>query len=133
MNYQSNYQKAFAAEQGFTLLEVLIALVIFAITAVMLYNQINSSMTSAERIEQKYLALTLVKNRFSEMMIDRKLYPVGETADVVEMGFREWEVVTQVNETPNENLRRVVVSIYEPDDDSREYAVLSMTRFIGEY
>ena len=58
---------------GFTLLEVLVALMIFATVSVMLYSQISSSAKTLERLEEKNIAIIIAKNRFSELMMQRKL------------------------------------------------------------
>ena len=122
-----------AKQGGFTLLEVMIALTIFATSSVMLYNQVSSSVVTAERLEQKQLALILVKNQYAKLLLDRKLLPTGQEEEIVDMANGTWTVRTVVKETGNEDLRSVEVSVYDSDDVEEGTAVLTLLRFIGQY
>lgn len=117
---------------GFTLLEVLIALVIFAVTSVMLYQQVGRSALVLESLEERSKALLIIKNEYSQLLIDRKLLPLGEKSKTIEMSGRDWGLKTTVEKAPNLNLRQVTLDVYNKED-GEEYTILSLTRFIGRY
>jgi len=113
------------------LLEVLIALTICAVTAIMLYHQVNASVITSERIEEKSIALLVAKNYYADKMVERTLLAPGVETQEVELADREWRVKSTISETEYEDLRQVDVVIYRDSDE--EYAVLSMSRLLWGY
>jgi len=118
-------------DSGFTLLEVLIALAIFAMVSVICYKQIDTSFRTSERIEQKYLALWVAENKLEEFFVERQWPMLGETKSNVEMLSLRWAVKTDVSESEIKNLRKIDVSVFIEDDHS-ESPVLTLTRYIGK-
>lgn len=116
---------------GFTLLEILVALVIFALISVTCYKQIDASFRASKRIEQKYLALWMAESTLEEMFLDRDKRQMGETKAEYEILDSRWVVKTNTVTTEIDSLKRIDVSVY-PDERDTDNAVLTMTRFIGE-
>ena len=116
---------------GFTLLEILVALAIFALISVICYQQIDASFRASTRIEQKYLALWVAESALEELYVDRKWPQTGEKISEYEMADAQWLVKTNISETKIKSLRQIDVSVY-PDRNDAEHAVLTLTRYIGE-
>jgi len=121
--------KIFSA--GFTLLEVLIALAIFALISITCYRQIDASFRASTRIEQKYLALWVAENKLDEIFIERKFPSIGETRYEYKILDTHWVVKMNVSQTDIKELRRVEVSVY-PGEKDTEHAILTLSRFVGE-
>lgn len=96
---------------GFTLLEVLVALVIVALGMMAVHAQLNRYAVGGAIIENKVLASWIASNRIAELSVAPQWPALGETRDEVDYARRTWVWRTQVSETPVENLRRVDVSV----------------------
>jgi len=118
-------------EGGFTLLEILVALAIFALVSVTCYRQIDASFRALTRIEQKYLSLWVAENKLEEIFVERKLPLMGETRYDHEILNSRWAIKMNVSETEIKALRRVDVSVYS-DESGADDAILTLTRFVGE-
>lgn len=102
-------------ERGFTLLEVMIAITIFAVVASSIASVNSQTTSNLLAMEEKTLAMLVAENRLVEMRLAG--YPnVSETNDQVDMAGREWFIVTQVEETPLPDTRRVTVAVSREDE-----------------
>ncbi|MDE0003116.1 MAG: type II secretion system minor pseudopilin GspI [Rhodospirillaceae bacterium] len=97
--------------QGFTLLEVMVALAIVALGMMAVHAQLNRYAVGAEIIENKVLASWIASNRIAELSVAPQWPPLGVTSDEVDYARRVWIWRAQISETPVENLRRVDVSV----------------------
>lgn len=120
-------------QTGFTLLEVLVALTMFAVVAVMINTRSASAMNNLARIKEKTFALWLAENKAAELRLKKQWPSVGNAIDSVDMAGREWYVDTDVLETPNKNLRRVVIRIYENDADEKDNSIVTLYTFVGKH
>ena len=57
--------------QGFTLLEVLVALAIFALVAASVLSATARSLQTASRLEEKTLAMWIADNRLTELQLSQ--------------------------------------------------------------
>lgn len=124
------------AERGFTLLEVLVALGIFALVASSILTVSSRSLQNAARLEEKTLAMWVADNRLAEMQLAQT--PPGEGRDQGESDFaeRRWEWRSEVAATSEPAMRRVVVLVARVPErgdrgDLEERALVRMTGFIG--
>ncbi len=101
--------------RGFTLLEVMIALVIVSLGMMAVHTQVNRYVAGAIYMEEKTLASWIATNRITELSVRGDWPDVGVNDDEVEFASRQWLIRTEVAETPVENIRRVDVDIYLAD------------------
>jgi general secretion pathway protein I len=104
---------------GFTLLEAMVALVIVALGMMAVNTQINRYVVTARYVEDKTLASWIGTNTITELSLGAQWPDLGTDSDDIDYAGRRWHVVTEVSETPVENLRRVDVAISasdSPDD-----------------
>ncbi|MET1079155.1 MAG: type II secretion system minor pseudopilin GspI [Pseudomonas sp.] len=124
-----------AAARGFTLLEVLVALGIFATVAAVVLTAAARSLSNAARLEEKTLAGWMADNRITELQLARPTASEGRDTQELEFAGRRWETESQVEATSDPALRRVTlwVALRPTRGDSapvRERAVLSLTGFL---
>jgi general secretion pathway protein I len=110
-------------QRGFTLLEVLIALAIVAMSAGALLGTITSSASNVSYLKDKTLAEWVALNRLTEIRIAQQIASPGKRTGSAEMGGMRWQWEEEVSELPIEGMFRVDVrarSTGEAVDDSRQ-------------
>jgi general secretion pathway protein I len=103
-------------QRGFTLLEVMIAMVIFAIAALALLNAQNSQITTDQHLRDKTIAHWVALNQLAEMRLQKRFPDVGESTDTASMGNAEWQLTIKVQATPTGNVRLVIISVAPKSD-----------------
>lgn len=108
--------------RGFTLLEVLIALAIVALSAGALLGAVTSSASNVIYLKQKTLAEWVALNRLTEIRIAVDMPSTGKRKGSSTMGGMRWEWEEEVIELPIEGSFRVDVRAHptgETVDDTR--------------
>jgi general secretion pathway protein I len=104
---------------GFTLIEVMVALVIVAFGMMAVHTMLNSYAAASVYTEQKTLASWIATNKLTELSIGPTWPPLGDSDEEVEFAGRQWRCEIEVAETPVPNLRRVDVSVRLANDPER--------------
>jgi general secretion pathway protein I len=118
--------------RGFTLIEVLVALLIFGLIATAAAQVSSQYIASYERVRDKTLAAWLAENRINEIRLQGSLPATSDTASDQEFGPYRWQVTTRVATTADTNIRRVEVSVgLYRDGFSDPYTVHSLAAFVG--
>ncbi|UUY07333.1 type II secretion system minor pseudopilin GspI [Pseudomonas sp. J452] len=94
---------------GFTLLEVLVALAIFATVAASVLSASQRSLAIAEQLELKAMAGWIADNRVTELQLQTPTPGEGREDKVLEFGGRDWEIHSEIDSTSDKDLRRVTV------------------------
>ena len=89
-----------ASARGFTLLEVLIALAIVAMSVGALLGTVTSSASNVIYLKDKTLAEWVALNRLTEMRIDQNMPDQGKRNGNTVMGGMRWEWEEEVIELP---------------------------------
>jgi len=109
--------------RGFTLLEVLIALVIVTLAVSALLGTITSSASNVEYLQEKTVADWVALNRLTEVRISQQMPDKGRRTGNTEMAGRRWQWEEEVIELPVKGMFRVEVRARptgEFVDDSRK-------------
>jgi general secretion pathway protein I len=112
-------------QQGFTLLEAMVALVIVALGMMAVKTQLNRYLVTATVTEEKTLASWVAANKLTELSVATSWPEVGRSDDEVELAQRRWRIVVDVSATQVDNLRRADVRVYLDDDPERLIQTLS--------
>ena len=119
-----------ARTRGFTLIEVLAALVIVALGMLGVIQAVTQAARNGSYLREKTLAHWIAMNVITE----RRLLPsppdVAETSDQVEFAGQRWRWTMQVTQTEVESLRRMDVSVTHADRPEGE-ALVTLTGFYG--
>lgn len=97
--------------RGFTLIEVLVALVVFVAVAMALDSTMGANVTSQVRFEEKTLATWVASNKLVEMQVYQKWPDTGRQDDETKFAGRDWFIATEVSEGPYPGTRRVDISV----------------------
>lgn len=103
-------------QSGFTLLEVMIALSIFAVLAATIINASSQSIDSIVYLEDKTLASWVAENKLTQLRLSDNL-SVKETQEQVKMANRNWQVSTNMAKTPLPAVYRVTIKVAQQDQE----------------
>jgi general secretion pathway protein I len=101
--------------QGFTLLEVMVALAIFAVAAIALTRAGMSYTQGVSSLTDRTLAHFVAMNEAANLRI-LGTWPEGTGEKEVDEQGQHWLVQHQVYPTPSENVRRVEIRVYPAPD-----------------
>jgi len=114
---------------GFTLLEVLVALAVVAIALSAILGSSGRTVSNAANLRDTTLAQWVGENRMAELRLEGEWPSTGGSEGEAEMGGREWFWRMEVEDTEDDNLRRVEVSVYTSRDE--DYSVATVLGFVG--
>ncbi len=97
--------------RGFTLIEVLVALVIVSLGMMAVQTQLNRYTLTASYMEEKTLASWIGTNRVVELSTMQVWPETGSSDAEVEFAGRLWQIEIEVSPTQVDNLRRVDVDV----------------------
>lgn len=103
--------------RGFTLLEVLVALVIIGVALAASMRGAMSLTTTADYSRQKLLAILTAENRLLELRLARERLEPGEEVEPCEQGGITFSCAQAVKPTPNPFFRRVEVRVFRTDEN----------------
>jgi general secretion pathway protein I len=110
-------------KRGFTLLEVLVALVIIGVALAAAMRGALSLTATAEETRHKLLATLTAENRLYELRLARQRLELGQHTTDCEQGGVNFVCEQIVKTTPNPFFRRVELRVYRTrDDQRRQYA-----------
>lgn len=116
--------------RGFTLIEMLAALVIIALGMLGVIEAIGQTASNGTRMRDRTLAHWVAMNRLTQTRLEPRPPEIAKTSDEVEMAGRRWRWTMEVTETPVESMRRIDVYVTDADTgDDRPLA--SVTGFYG--
>lgn len=115
--------------RGFTLIEVMVALVIASLGLTAVAVSLQQHTDNARRLRDRTLALYVASNAIAELRLNAAFPDVGRTTDTTTFADRDWRVETVVAESGIEGLRRVDVTI--SDDQTPDIAVRTVAGFVS--
>ena len=82
--------------RGFTLLEVMVALAIFAVASVSLLSAQEAQIRTDSKLADKTLAHWAALNRLAELQLQGNFPDIGQGESPARMGDRDWVVTTKI-------------------------------------
>ena len=116
-------------DRGFTLVEVLVALAILALSLTAAAASMSQMIDAANSMRDRTYASWIAQNKIAEMRLAGTIPEVSTTSGELEFGNALWEWQAVVSETGIENFMRVDVSVSYAGE---EYVIRTVTGFIGE-
>jgi len=122
---------------GFTLVEVLIALVVFAILGFTVSARVGDVVNQTYSIERRTAAHWVASNHINRLEIARRatIEPIsnGRERERVTMAGRDWMVEVEISDTSQATFKRVEVDVFELVGGEEVGPVEHMTAFLGQY
>lgn len=113
---------------GMTLLEVMVALFLFAVAVGGLLKAMGESARHAERLENRYFAQQVAQNRLVTLQLQPRWPAIGVRTGTADLGGRHYRWQQRVETTPDTRIRRVTVRVGSTDRDT----LVERAAFMGE-
>ena len=97
--------------RGFTLLEVLVALVIVSLGMIAVFGQLNQMLSASARLRDKTLAHWIAVDQITELQAIGAYPKVGESSDEVDMASATWTYTVKTSQIGDLAMRRVDVTV----------------------
>ncbi len=123
------YATRVVASRGFTLIEVLVALLIVAIALTSMSVTMGGMLNNATTLRERTYASWIAQNKIVEYRLSNEIPEVGTSSGEVDYANAVWEWEAEVLETGVENLLRVDVAVGLAGSDA---VVRVVTGFVGE-
>ena len=111
---------------GFTLIEVMVALTIIAISLGALLNTSGAQANSASYLKQKTLAHWVAVNELTQMRIDKEFPDLGDKKGSTSMANHDWYWIRTTKKTEDEDALEVTFTLYADKDYEK-----NLTSLIG--
>jgi general secretion pathway protein I len=117
--------------RGFTLVEVLVALMIVAMGLAALMVAVSGAARTSGYLRDKSLAQWIALNRLSEVRLNAN--KSAQNADTGELKFanRTWHYDTRYFDTSITSMKRIVVRVYAGDAKTKGNPLAESTSFFG--
>ncbi|MEO8460488.1 MAG: type II secretion system minor pseudopilin GspI [Dokdonella sp.] len=118
-----------APTRGFTLIEVLIALVIVAVALLALTRAAALQVQTFDALRERTLAGWIAANVLTETRLASGLPATGRRDGQVRYANRNWRWLLDIKATPDAHIRRLDVSVFLEQDNDPSAA---LSGFAGE-
>lgn len=115
------------SNRGFTLIEVMVALLIVAIALPALLMRIGSMASATAGYRESMIAQWIVEDKYREVFLElerQRIIPKGRVADDIDMAGETWDRVTEVKPGPNPGILLIDITVTKQGDE-QPLAVLS--------
>jgi general secretion pathway protein I len=118
--------------RGFTLVEVLVALLVVVMGLAALMIAVSSTARTSGALRDKSIAQWIALNRLAEIRLN--LTKFGQNNDIGELDFgnRKWHYDTRYFDTNINSMKRVVVRVYQGDAKTKGNALIETVGFVGQ-
>lgn len=119
--------------KGFTLLEVMVALLVVALALTALVKGAGEKVNNANELRDKTFAQWVAVNKINEWRAQNLFPGISRTTGQQMMGQQEWYWASQVIKTEDKNIRRVELSVYKNEEarSKKEQPVIRLTSFLS--
>lgn len=115
------------AEQGFTLIEMLVALAIFSLAALALLRLGGATAANSARLESQAMALVVARNLAVEVLTDPEPPAFGRSGGEVVNGGRRWRWLRNVARSPEARIQQIEILV-EGETEGPGRATLTVFR-----
>ena len=116
------------AQQGFTLLEIMVAIAILATAMTAIIKSTGQVSNNAFMLRQKTFAHWVAQNKMNELLISKAWPNTGKDKDEATLADLDWKLEIETDATPVETIRKV--TIYVSSVDSEDEIASSITGYL---
>ena len=119
---------------GFTLIEIMVAVAVLALSGVALLGNIGQATRDLTTISDKAEALYIAEYALNLALLESDFPDTTNEQETITHAGREWRVELIISETPNEKMRRIDVMV-RPNErriGSNQSATILLSGFRGD-
>lgn len=116
--------------RGFTLVEVIVALMIIAVALAAAISAASATVYNAAGLQERTFAHWVAMNKLTELQIMKEWPAPHKTDGSTLMAEHEWFWTMDVIETEDKTVRKVEIAVRANDND--ENSLVNVTGFIGQ-
>ena len=124
------WQGVSSLQQGFTLLEVMVALAILSVASAGLITATGGYLKQSQKVEDKVIAAWVADNWLNELRLAETAPDSEEVKAEANMAGREWLLSAQVIDTASVHLKRVEIEVRRADDGDKGAVLSQLTAFL---
>ena len=117
--------------RGFTLVEVLVALVVVALGLTALMVAVSGTARTSGFLRDKSLAQWIALNRLSEVRLNVTKFGQNTDTGELDFGSRKWHYDTRYFDTSIASMKRVVVRVYLGEAKTKGNPLAQAVGFLG--
>jgi len=110
--------------QAFTLLEVLVALTIIAITLGAVIKTTSDQTASTTYLKQKAIGHWVAVNALNQLLLEKKWPSLGKSTDSISMARHEWHWQREVEKTLSPDSRKVIYKVFSDSELQNQVTLL---------
>jgi len=118
-------------QHGFTLLEVIVAIMVLGLGMMAAIKTVSVVSVKANSLQNKTYAQWVALNKIAEMRLQRSWPGAGKSEGESDMADRSWHWVMEVQNTPDQDVRKLVVSVTPETEKNAKTATAEVTAFLG--
>jgi len=115
---------------GFTLIEVMLAMAVFAIAGIALMSAAENNIRNVSHLESKLFASWVASNQLVEATLVTTWPPKNNKKGDVELAGRTWFWRQKVIKTTDKDMRAIVMEVRTQEDD--EFALASLMTYVSK-
>lgn len=116
--------------RGFTLIEVMVAMAIFAVAGTALLSSATSNLRALGKLEENTIASWVASNQLVEATLNKKWPPDNDQQGQVKIAGRDWFWRQKVVKTTDKNMRAIVVEVRT--SEKQPSAITSMLTYVSK-
>ncbi|MBL4570452.1 MAG: type II secretion system minor pseudopilin GspI [Alcanivorax sp.] len=119
-------------QQGFTLVEVLVAVSILALVMVTLGQSMGATARAYTNINETHLGFLVASDKLVEMQVYQQWPTTGTSDSEVTRNGRDWWIETTISEGPYPDTRRVDIEVGPMQNDDKGGMAYQLASLIGK-
>lgn len=119
----------FSKEKGFTLIEVIIALAVIAISMAAVINGVGKNVSNASSLREKTLAHWVASNKVAEIQLSDVALDASEKKGEATLAELRWQWNVKISDTDIEAIKRLTVEVQRENTDTPLATVIA---YVGQ-
>ena len=117
-NNRSSFQSR--SNRGFTLMEVMVAVLIVGVTLGVLLRASSDTLSKASYLRNITMAQWVAENKLAELRLRHSPLPRNRASGQTKMLNRTWAWQLQIKSTPDANVKQLTIAVSLQQDNKKE-------------